>query len=102
AALGSGPELSVIQSGIGSAWELVVVTAVVVGGTSISGGRGTIVGTLFAVVLLGIIRTVLIFLRLGNEATYWERAIQGAFILLAVLIDHLARGRGGAHEGDGE
>jgi ribose/xylose/arabinose/galactoside ABC-type transport system permease subunit len=95
AALVSVPQLSVIQSGIGSGWELVVVTAVVVGGTSISGGRGTIIGTLLAVILLGIIRTVLIFLRLGSEATYWERAIQGAFILLAVLVDHLARHGGG-------
>ena len=36
---------------------------------------------------------MLIFLRLGVSATYWERAIQGAFILAAVLADHLARHR---------
>jgi len=93
----SVPQLATIQSGVGSGWELIVVTAVVVGGTSISGGKGTIIGTILAAVLLRIIRTVLIFLKLGNEATYWERAIQGAFILLAVLVDHLAR-RGEAEE----
>jgi ribose/xylose/arabinose/galactoside ABC-type transport system permease subunit len=44
------------------------------------------------------VRTVLIFLKLGPAATYWERAIQGAFILLAVLIDHVSRGRGEGEE----
>jgi ribose/xylose/arabinose/galactoside ABC-type transport system permease subunit len=79
-----------IESDYAQGWELIVVTAVIVGGTSISGGKGTIIGTLLAVILLGIIRTSLIFLKLGLEAVYWERAIQGTFILLAVLADHLA------------
>lgn len=83
-------QLSVIESGIGTGFEMVVVTSVVVGGTSISGGKGTIWGTLLGVILLGIVRTVLIFLNLGEQSVYWERAIQGAFILVAVLIDHLA------------
>jgi ribose/xylose/arabinose/galactoside ABC-type transport system permease subunit len=96
----SVPQLATIQSGVGSGWELIVVTAVVVGGTSISGGKGTIIGTILAAILLGIIRTVLLFLKLGNEATYWERAIQGAFILLAVLVDHLARRGSGRGEGE--
>ena len=96
ATLVSVPRLSVIESGIGRGFELLVVTAVVVGGTSVSGGRGSIVGSLLAVLLLGTVGTALIFLRLGESATYWERAIQGAFILLAVLADHLARRRVGA------
>jgi ribose/xylose/arabinose/galactoside ABC-type transport system permease subunit len=90
----SVPQLSTIESGIGAGFELVVVTAVVVGGTSISGGKGTIIGTVLGVVLLGMVRTVLVFLKLGQEATYWERAIQGGFILVAVLIDHVSRRRG--------
>ena len=91
ASLISVPQLSVIESGIGKGFELSVVTCVVVGGTSIRGGTGSILGTLLAVLLLGIVRTVLVFLDLGDMATYWERAIQGAFILAAVLADHLAR-----------
>lgn len=83
------PKLSVIDSERGKSFELLVVTCVVVGGTSISGGKGSIVGTVLGVLLLSIIGTVLIFLKLGQQATYWERAIQGAFILLAVLADHL-------------
>jgi rhamnose transport system permease protein len=91
AALVSAPQLSVIESGVGKGFELLVVTCVVVGGTSIRGGSGSIIGTLLAVLLLGVIRTVLVFLKLGEMATYWERAIQGGFILAAVLADHLAR-----------
>jgi ribose/xylose/arabinose/galactoside ABC-type transport system permease subunit len=90
----SVPQLSVIESGIGQGFELLVVTCVVVGGTSIRGGVGSLFGTLLAVLLLSMIGTVLIFLRLGEMSTYWERAIQGAFILLAVLADHYARRRG--------
>ena len=89
------PKLSVIDAERGKAFELLVVTCVVVGGTSISGGKGTIVGTVLGVLLLSIVGTALIFLKLGEQATYWERAIQGAFILLAVLADHLLAGRRG-------
>ena len=87
-----------IESDYGTGWELFIVTAVIVGGTSISGGKGTIIGSILAVLLLGSIRSVLIFLKLGLNATYWERAIQGGFFLLAVLADHLARGGHGAED----
>lgn len=100
AALVSVPQLSTIESGIGNGFELLVVTAVVVGGASIRGGTGTIAGAVLAVLLLGIIRTSLVFLNLGEMATFWERAVQGAFILGAVLVDHVARpGARGTHTG---
>lgn len=91
AALVSVPQLSVIESGIGVGFELLVVTAVMVGGTSIRGGSGTIAGTLLAALLLGTVRTVLLFLKLGDAAVYWERAIQGGFIIVAVLLDPTTR-----------
>jgi ribose/xylose/arabinose/galactoside ABC-type transport system permease subunit len=94
ATLISAPQLDVIEAGFGRQFELLVVTAVVVGGTSISGGVGTIIGSGLGIVLLSLVRTVLIFLQLGISATYWERAIQGGFILAAVLADHLGRKRG--------
>jgi ribose/xylose/arabinose/galactoside ABC-type transport system permease subunit len=87
------PQQSVIESGIGVGFELTVITAVVVGGTAIRGGTGGIAGTVIAAILLMSIRTALVFLDLGQSATYWERAIQGAFILTAVLIDHASRSR---------
>lgn len=101
AALVSVPQLSVIESGYGSGFELFVVTAVVVGGTSIRGGAGTIAGTALAALLLGSVGTVLIHLKLGDAATYWERAVQGVFILAAVMWDHarLPRRAGGGSRG---
>jgi len=93
AALVTVPQQSTIEPGIGNGLELVVITAVVVGGTSIRGGSGGIAGTLLAAMLLGSIRTSLLFLNLGDRATYWERAIQGGFILAAVLADHVSHSR---------
>lgn len=90
-ALFSATQLQIIESGFGSGFELVAIAAVIVGGTSIRGGRGTIGGTIIGASLLGIISSSLIFLRLGQSATYWERAIQGGVILLAVLGDHIRR-----------
>jgi len=72
----------------GNGLELAVIAAVVVGGTAISGGRGTILGSLLGVALLGTITAALIFL--GGEP-YWEKAIQGAVILIAVASDALRR-----------
>jgi rhamnose transport system permease protein len=87
------PRVSVIEAKMGVGFELVVVTAVVVGGTAIRGGIGGIIGTVLAALLLGSIRSALLFLDLGAAATYWERAIPGVLILVAVLADHL-RGAG--------
>jgi rhamnose transport system permease protein len=60
------------------------IAAVVVGGTSINGGRGTLVGTLLGVALLGTIGTALTFLGISP---FWEKAIQGAIIIIAVVFD---------------
>src|SRR5690606_18571688 len=61
ATLVSVPKLSTIDGGIGVGIELLVITCVVVGGTSITGGKGTIIGTLLGVLLMGMIRNALIF-----------------------------------------
>jgi rhamnose transport system permease protein len=68
----------------GTGLELQVIAAVVVGGVAISGGRGTLAGVLFGVALLGTIGSALVFL--GAEA-YWDKALQGAIILIAVASD---------------
>ena len=72
----------------GNGLELQVIAAVVVGGVAISGGRGTLIGSLFGVILLGTIGPALGFL---NTKPEWERAIQGAIILVAVASDALDR-----------
>jgi rhamnose transport system permease protein len=70
------------NSGLGL--EMKVIAAVLVGGTSITGGRGSVLGTLLGVVLLGAIGPALTFL---GVSAYWERALQGAIILVAVGVD---------------
>lgn len=74
------------NSGIGL--ELKVIAAVVVGGTAITGGRGTLVGTLLGVALLGAIGPALTF---AGVSAYWERAIQGGIILIAVAVEAFPR-----------
>ena len=63
--------------------------AVAVGGTAISGGRGHLLGTLIGVALLGTIGTALTFLGINP---FWEKAVQGAIILVALVSD-VALGR---------
>ena len=75
-----------IPANTGLGLELKVIAAVVVGGTAITGGRGTLAGTVLGVVLLGAIGPALTFL---GVSAYWERAIQGAIILIAVAADAL-------------
>lgn len=87
AVVGSVPQLAVVESGLGVGMELAVVTAIVVGGVSISGGKGSLAGVAVAALVLGMVRPVLLFLKLGPSATFWELAIQGACILAAVLFD---------------
>lgn len=77
-----------IPANTGLGLELKVIAAVVVGGTAITGGRGTIAGTVLGVLLLGAIGPALTFL---GVSAYWERAIQGAIILIAVAADALPR-----------
>jgi rhamnose transport system permease protein len=80
-----------IQANAGSGLELKVISAVVIGGASVSGGRGTLLGTLLGVMLLGTVGPALTFL--GVNA-YWEKAVQGAIILAAVAVDALGSRRG--------
>jgi rhamnose transport system permease protein len=86
-----------IPSNAGLGLELQVIAAVIVGGASVNGGRGTVAGTLLGVVLLGMIGPALTFLGIS---AYWERALQGAIILAAVAIDAL-RARTEKHAGLG-
>lgn len=77
-----------VQGSGGAGLELRVIAAVIVGGTSITGGRGSVLGTVLGVMLLGAIGTGLTFL---GVSAYWETAAQGAIILAALLSDRAAR-----------
>ena len=68
----------------GTGLELKAIAAVVVGGVAISGGRGSLWGAFFGMLLLACIAPALTHL---HVEAYWEKAIQGAIILLAVVAD---------------
>ncbi|MEF2071961.1 ABC transporter permease [Consotaella aegiceratis] len=85
-------QLQVIQSTVPVGLELVIITASVVGGVSILGGVGTVVGSTLAAILFAAIGSSLIFL---NVSAYWLRAVQGVLILATVLADMARRRRTG-------
>jgi rhamnose transport system permease protein len=86
AALLNAVRFTAIPGNAGIGLELKAVAAVVVGGAAITGGRGTLIGTLIGVALLGTIGTALTFLGINP---FWEKAIQGAIILAALVSDVL-------------
>ncbi len=72
------------QPNAGLAYELDVIGAVVIGGTSLFGGRGTIIGTFVGALLIGVLRNGL---NLMNVGSYVQSVVLGVVILLAVLLD---------------
>jgi ribose/xylose/arabinose/galactoside ABC-type transport system permease subunit len=75
----------------GNQYELDVIAAVVVGGTSLNGGRGSVIATLWGAVFIGVLNNGL---NLANVDPYTQRIALGVVILLAVLADQLNKTRG--------
>jgi ribose/xylose/arabinose/galactoside ABC-type transport system permease subunit len=78
------------QPNAGVSYELDVIAAVVVGGTSLSGGAGSIVGTFIGAMLIAVLRNGL---NLLNVNSYIQQVIVGVVILLAVMLDQIRRRR---------
>ena len=77
----------------GQTYELYVIAAVVVGGTSLSGGQGRVLGTLVGALMLGVIYNGM---NLHNVGGFSQKIVLGAVILLAVVLDQWKRrGRAG-------
>ena len=70
----------------GLGFELAVLTAVILGGASLSGGRGTIGGTLLAVCVIGVLQNGLIQLNVGS---FWIEVAQGVLLVGAVTFDQV-------------
>jgi len=83
-------QLRVIQSTTPPGLELTVITASVVGGVSILGGVGTVVGSTLAAILIAEITSALVFI---NVSPYWTDALRGGLILATVIADILRRQR---------
>jgi ribose transport system permease protein len=72
------------QPNAGASYELDAIAAVVIGGTSLSGGKGSIWGTVLGAVIIGVLNNGLVLL---DVSPFWQQVVKGAVILLAVIID---------------
>jgi len=93
AALAGVVLLSRINSGqpqAGTGYEMDIITAVVLGGVSITGGEGKVVGTIVGVLIMGVLANGMILLNVGD---YYQMILKGAVLLVAVGLDQLSKGR---------
>lgn len=82
--------LNSAQPALGQGYELDAIAAVVIGGTSLSGGRGTIIGTLIGALIISVLANGLRILSVAQE---WQTVVTGLIIILAVYTDILRRRR---------
>ena len=85
----TGAELQNADSTIGAGEELTAIAVVVVGGTSLTGGRGNLFGTVCAAVLLASIKAGL---SVANVSSLYEDLIFGSILIVALMVDGLRRG----------
>lgn len=76
------------QPSVGEGWLMGAITAAILGGTSLRGGQGSIVGTVLGALLLAVLGNGTVLL---NVSGFWQRVIVGGVVLVAVLVDLLRR-----------
>jgi len=76
--------LDAAQPNAGAGYELDSIAAVVIGGTSLAGGKGSIGGTVLGAVIIGVLDNGLVLL---DVSPFWQQVVKGAVILVAVIID---------------
>ena len=81
-------ELGAAHPATGETFELNAIAAVVLGGTSLSGGRGTIAGTLIGAFVIGVLADGLV---LVGVSEFWQMVIKGLVIILAVILDQFQK-----------
>jgi ribose transport system permease protein len=82
--------LGAAEPTLGNLWELEAIAAAAIGGASLMGGKGSIVGTILGAIVLGAMRNGL---TLMNVQAFYQLLATGIIIILAMLIDRLTRGK---------
>lgn len=82
--------LGAAEPTIGNLWELDAIAAAAIGGASLMGGKGSIVGTLIGAIILGALRNGLTLL---NIQAFYQLLATGLIIIIAMLIDRATRGK---------
>ena len=72
------------QPGLGQGYELDAIASAVIGGTSFSGGVGTVWGTVVGALIIGILNNGLDLL---NVSAYWQQIVKGLIIVVAIIFD---------------
>lgn len=78
--------LGTAQPSVAADWVMPSVTAACIGGTSLAGGKGGVIGTIVGGALMGVISNAIVLLAVS---TYWEQVITGIVILIAISIDRI-------------
>lgn len=76
------------QPSVGEGWLMGAITAAILGGTSLRGGQGSIIGTVLGALLLAVLANGTVLL---NVSGFWQRVIVGCVVLVAILVDLLRR-----------
>ncbi len=82
--------LGAAEPTLGNLWELEAIAAAAIGGASLSGGKGSIIGTIIGAIVLGAMRNGLTLL---NVQAFYQLLATGIIIIAAMLIDRLTRGK---------
>ena len=83
-------KLGVSQPTAGNGFEMDAIASVVIGGSSLSGGEGTVVGTIIGAAIIGVLRNALVLLKVDS---YFQTLIIGTVIIVAVSIDQIRKSR---------
>ena len=83
-------KLGVSQPTAGTGFEMDAIASVVIGGSSLSGGEGTVVGTIIGAAIIGVLRNALVLLKVDS---YFQTLIIGAVIIVAVSIDQIRKSK---------
>ena len=81
------------QTTVATGTEMTIMSSVIIGGTSMMGGSGTIIGSLLGCLLLAIINNGLVLMHVSS---FWQNLIFGAILIISIIIDKYRREKSGS------